>query len=122
MSIISNRNFRALWASQTISNSGDTIFSLAVIWYVLTNTNSIILVGLVVAASFLPDILVAPFAGTYIDRFNRRSILMLSYTLQSVLVGGAGILYFLHKLNFAFAIFTVIGLGIVVYPISNSRN
>ena len=112
MSIISNRNFRALWASQTISNSGDTIFSLAVIWYVLTNTNSIILVGLVVAASFLPDILVAPFAGTYIDRFNRRSIIMLSYTLQSVLVGGAGILYFLHKFNFVFSLFTVIGLGI----------
>ncbi len=112
MTIFRNRNFLVLWGTQTISNSGDTIFTLAVVWYVLSTTNSILLVGLVVASSFLPDILVAPFAGTYIDRYNRRSILMVTYTLQACLVGGAGILYSFHSLGFAYSLLTVLGLGI----------
>lgn len=112
MSIIRDRSFLVLWASQAISNSGDTIFSLAVVWYILTTTNSIILVGLVVASSFLPDILIAPFAGAYVDRVNRRSILILTYTLQAALVGMAGILYMIGKLGFVFSLMTVLGLGI----------
>ena len=112
MTILRNRNFLVLWISQTISNSGDVIFALAVIWYVLISTKSILLVGLVVASSFLPDILIAPFAGTYVDRFNRRSVLMVSYISQSILVGGAGILYIFHDLGFAFSLVTVLGLGI----------
>ncbi len=112
MTILRNRNFLVLWISQTISNSGDVIFALAVIWYVLISTKSILLVGLVVASSFLPDILIAPFAGTYVDRFNRRSVLMVSYISQSILVGGAGILYIFHDLGFAFSLVTILGLGI----------
>ncbi|MHB1708112.1 MAG: MFS transporter [Thermoplasmataceae archaeon] len=112
MKILRKRNFLVLWISQTISNSGDVIFALAVIWYVLISTKSILLVGLVVASSFLPDILIAPFAGTYVDHFNRRSVLMVSYIAQSILVGGAGILYIFHDLGFAFSLVTVLGLGI----------
>ncbi|MHB8360430.1 MAG: MFS transporter [Thermoplasmataceae archaeon] len=112
MTVLRNRNFLVLWISQTISNSGDVIFALAVIWYVLISTKSILLVGLIVASSFLPDILIAPFAGTCVDRFNRRSVLMVSYIIQSILVGGAGILYIFHDLGFAFSLVTVLGLGI----------
>lgn len=112
MTNLRSRKFLGLWFSQTISNSGDTIFALAVIWYVLSSTKSIFLVGLVVASSFLPEILVAPFAGTYVDRFNRRYVLMVTYIIQSVLVGGAGILYVFHRLGFVFSLFTVVGLGI----------
>lgn len=112
MTILRNTRFLILWSSQTISNSGDAIFSLAVIWFILSSTNSILLVGLIVAASFVPEIIVAPFAGTFVDRFNRRTVLTISYLSQGVLVGGAGALYMFDKLGFAYSLLTVIGLGI----------
>lgn len=112
MTILRNTRFLILWSSQTISNSGDAIFSLAVIWFILSSSNSILLVGLIVAASFVPEIIVAPFAGTFVDRFNRRTVLTISYLSQGVLVGGAGALYMFDKLGFAYSLLTVIGLGI----------
>lgn len=112
MTILRNTRFLILWSSQTISNSGDAIFSLAVIWFILSSTNSILLVGLIVAASFVPEIIVAPVAGTFVDRFNRRTVLTISYLSQGVLVGGAGALYMFDKLGFAYSLLTVIGLGI----------
>lgn len=112
MKIRSNTRFLTLWFSQTISNSGDTIFTLAVVWFILSSTNSILLVGLVVASSFVPEIVVAPFAGTLVDRFNRRSVLMTAYLLQAIIVGSAGILYLFGKLGFAYSLLTVICLAI----------
>lgn len=112
MTILRNTQFLVLWSSRTISNSGDTIFSLAVIWFILSSTNSILLTGLIVAASFVPEIVVAPFAGTLVDRFNRRSVLMVSYLVQALLVSSAGILYMFDKLGLVYSLLTVVGLGV----------
>ena len=106
--VLSNGKFLRLWLGQAVSNSGDYVFGIAVIWYILVSTESVILVGLTVALTLVPSILVAPLAGVLVDRWNRRHVLLATYAAQATLVGGAGILYVLHELGFVFALITVV--------------
>lgn len=110
--VLSNGKFLRLWLGQAVSNSGDYVFGIAVIWYILVSTESVILVGLTVALTLVPSILVAPLAGVLVDRWNRRHVLLATYAAQATLVGGAGILYVLHELGFVFALITVVGLEV----------
>jgi MFS family permease len=62
-------------------------------------THSIFLVGLTVAAQLLPSIIIGPIAGVYIDRYNRKDIMLLSNLLQGVLVASIALLVSFGALN-----------------------
>jgi MFS transporter, DHA3 family, macrolide efflux protein len=98
--VVRNPSLLAVWLSQIASDSGDFVFLVAIVWYVLASTGSVVLVGVAFAAFLIPSIVVAPVAGVYVDRFNRRSVILSAYALQgSVLVVG-GALYVGHLLVF----------------------
>lgn len=69
-----NGNFRNFWLGQVVSQVGDRIHTLAVIWLVYSWTRSGAALGLVLVASTLPSILISPWAGTVSDRLNRKHI------------------------------------------------
>ena len=98
--VLSNRPFSLLWAGQLISQSGDFIFDVAAIWYVLQLTGDSFKVGIAVATILLPAIFIGPIAGVYLDRFNRRDVMLASNLVQAVVAGMIGILYSLGSLNF----------------------
>ena len=98
--MLSNRSFSLLWVGQLVSQSGDFIFDVVSLWLVLQLTGNIFAVGLTTATIFLPPILIGPIAGVYVDRYNRRDILLLSNILQAAIVGGIAILYSVGQLNF----------------------
>ena len=98
--VLSNRTFTLLWIGQLVSQSGDYIFDVVALWLVLQLTGDIFKVGLTTATIFLPAILVAPAAGVYVDRFNRRDIILVSNTFQAIVVAVIAILYSLGELQF----------------------
>jgi len=69
--------FFILWQSQLVSTLGDAAYSVALGFWVLSVTGSTALMGMLMAASTLPGVLVSPFAGVLIDRYNRRNLLIL---------------------------------------------
>lgn len=87
-----NRPFLRLWSSQLISQSGDFVFEVALLWLVLEITGSVFAVGLVVAATLLPGILLVPFLGVYVDRWDRRRILLLTNLVEGVVVAVLAVL------------------------------
>jgi MFS transporter, DHA3 family, macrolide efflux protein len=89
-----------LWVGQLVSQSGDFIFDVAAIWYVLQLTGDPFKVGVAVATILLPAIFIGPIAGVYLDRFNRRDVMLASNVVQAVVVGMIGVLYSLGSLNF----------------------
>lgn len=91
--VLWNRPFTLLWLSQLVSNSGDYIFDVAIVWLVLKTTGSPFYVGLVLAASLLPGVLVGPIAGVYIDKLNRRSLMLLGNAFQAAVSLGIALLY-----------------------------
>lgn len=106
--LLKNRPFVYLWVGQLISQSGDAVFDIALLWLVWAATNSTALVGLTEAAVLVPAVLVSPFAGVYADRTNRRNLMVLSNAAQGVVTAAVSILYVLSALGFSVLILLVL--------------
>ncbi len=76
-----HRNFRLYYGGQTISLIGTWMTRLATSWLVYRLTGSALLLGVVGFAGQIPTFLLAPFAGVWIDRLNRRKVLVITQIL-----------------------------------------
>jgi MFS family permease len=89
--LISEPQFRLLFAGQVLSLVGDRVMLVALPFAVLEAGGSIESVGLVVAAELVPFLLFALAGGVLADRSDRRRVLIASDTARLVIqaVGGA---------------------------------
>src|SRR5688572_4647517 len=75
-----NRNWAArfytLWTGQALSLLGSQLVQFAIIWYLTQETNSATTLAIASMMGLLPQVLLSPFIGTWVDRGNRRMILM----------------------------------------------
>lgn len=78
--------FSAFWTGQTISLFGDRINQIAVGVLVLTTTGSALQTGLVFLAATLPNLLLGPLAGPFVDRWNHKKVMVVSDLLRAGLV------------------------------------
>src|SRR6202049_219426 len=79
-----NRNFRLFFGGQTISLIGNWMTRIATSWLVYRLTGSALLLGLVGFAGQIPTFLFAPFAGVWVDRLNRRQVLLVTQFLAMI--------------------------------------
>ena len=71
-----HRNFRLFFGGQSISLICTWMTRIATAWLVYRLTGSAMLLGTVSFAGQIPTFLFAPFAGVWIDRLNRRQVLV----------------------------------------------
>ncbi|MGM0608391.1 MAG: MFS transporter [Candidatus Muiribacteriota bacterium] len=109
MLIFNNKNFGLLWFGQLISQLGDKIFSIAVAWYVLDITGSSQYVSYVMIFTFLPVILFSSFSGVFVDRLNRKKIIVISDILRGALILLLSYLIYTGIENF-YVLYTIIFL------------
>jgi MFS family permease len=81
-----NSSFSALWAGQTISLIGDRVHYIAIGVLVLGITNSYVALGAVLFAASLPNLLFSPIAGTLVDRWDQREVMVVSDLLRAAVV------------------------------------
>ena len=79
-----HRNFRLFFGGQTISLVGTWMTRIATAWLVYRLTGSALLLGTVSFAGQIPTFIFAPFAGVWIDRADRRKVLVWTQTLSMV--------------------------------------
>ena len=79
-----HRNFRLFFGGQTISLIGTWMTRIATSWLVYRLTHSALLLGTVSFAGQIPTFIFAPFAGVWIDRLDRRQVLVWTQTLAMV--------------------------------------
>ena len=72
------RKFAVIWAGQMVSLIGSGMTGFAVGIWVYQNTGSITNFALISICVVVPGIIVSPFAGALVDRFNRGRMMMLS--------------------------------------------
>ncbi len=94
-----NRNLKLLWFGQVISQAGDSLYQIALIWLLLEMTGSATVTGLVTMSSFLPTLLFGLWAGVLADRMDRRSLMMGSDMIRALLVLILPVLFYMGKLN-----------------------
>lgn len=75
------RNYRIFFIGQTISLVGTWMQGIAMSWLVYRLTRSAFLLGMIGFVSQIPTFIISPFAGVFVDRLNRRRILVITQTL-----------------------------------------
>ena len=85
-SVFRNRSFTLMWIGQLVSSAGSALTSLAASILVYRATGSAISVGLMLMATALPTLFVGLIAGVFVDRYDRRRIMMTADLTRMVLV------------------------------------
>ena len=78
--------FSAFWLAGTISVFGDRLHQIALGVMVLALTGSAMQTGLVFLAATLPNLLLGPIAGTFVDRWDQKRVMIVSDLLRAGLV------------------------------------
>ena len=117
---VRNRPFLFLWIAQLVSQSGDYVFAVALLWLVLEVTGSAFAVGIVVAGTILPGVLLGPFLGVYIDRWDRRRTLVVTNVVQGFVVAALSALVVagLTSLTGVFLAVLVLGSGATIVRVA----
>jgi len=84
--VFQNRNFSLLWTGQLVSTIGSALTSLAASIYIYRLTGSALSVGLMLMATAAPSLLVGLFAGVFVDRYDRKKIMITADILRAVLI------------------------------------
>ena len=86
--VFRRRDFSLLWLAQLISTAGSALTDLAAGIWVYRETQSALAVGLTLMATAVPSLVVGLLAGVYVDRHDRRRILIATCLVQAVVVAG----------------------------------
>jgi hypothetical protein len=87
--VLAERDFRRLYATRLISQTGDGVFNAGLAAYVFFSAQIFpnpLAAAEAFAVLYLPYSLLGPFAGVFIDRWQRRQILVWSAAIRAVFV------------------------------------
>jgi MFS family permease len=81
-----SRNFRLFWLAQLISPLGDRLNQVALVVMVYASSGSPFLTAATFATTFLPNLILGPIAGVFVDRFPRIRVMVTSDLIRAGLV------------------------------------
>ena len=81
-----NGTFSALWVGQVISLFGDRVNQIALSAFVYEITDSPLAVALTFLVGTIPNLLFSPLAGTFVDRWDQKQVLVVSDLLRASFV------------------------------------
>jgi MFS family permease len=84
--ILQHRGLRLIFAANVISMIGSGMNSAAVTWYVLQKTHSEASLGMLLMLQTIPVLIMLPFSGVFIDRQDRRKLLMTLDAVRAVII------------------------------------
>ena len=72
------KRFFTIYIGQAFSIIGSAAVQFALVWYLTLQTESALVLTTAAIIGFLPGALCGPFAGVWIDRYNRRTVMILA--------------------------------------------
>jgi len=108
-----SRNYRLFFEGQSISLIGTWMTRVATSWLVYRLTNSAFLLGLTSFASQIPILFLAPFAGVWVDRWNRHRTLVVTQILSMLESFALAALALSHRITVLEIILLVLFQGCV---------
>jgi DHA3 family macrolide efflux protein-like MFS transporter len=88
-----NRNFALLTQGQLVSQFGNQAFVVGMTFWVSATTHSAATTGLIVLAGMVPLMVLAPFAGAFVDRHSRLGVIIACDLGRGVVVSVLAIAY-----------------------------
>lgn len=87
-SVLRLPNYRRLWLGQLVSEAGDGLTNLALLLLVNSITGSTAAIAAMAICLAIPPLTIGLFAGAYVDRADRRRIMLASDLLRAIVVLG----------------------------------
>ncbi|MCM1184305.1 MAG: MFS transporter [Roseburia sp.] len=78
------KKYMILWLSQSVSQLGSAMTSFALVLWAYQQSQSALSVSLMSFCNYVPYILVSLFAGGFVDRHRKKTIMLVSDTLAAV--------------------------------------
>ena len=85
--LLLTRDFGLVWSGQLISQIGDGVSRLALLWFVYAVTGSPLKTSIIGLLQTIPPIVLGPLIGVYVDRLPKKVLLITSDILRAVLLG-----------------------------------
>ncbi len=86
--VLANQNFRQLWIGQTISQVGDGLTNLALLIVINKLTGSTAALAVMMIVMAVPQLVFGLISGVFVDRWDRKRIMILSDILRGLLILG----------------------------------
>jgi MFS family permease len=117
--IFRKRDFSLMWSAQLISTIGEALTDLAAAILIFRITGSALAVGAVLMVTAIPTLVFGLFAGVFVDRFDKKRILLLANVLRGFIVLGIPLSYTAlytpeHPEAFIVALFSLIFVSATV--------
>lgn len=106
------RGFLPLFIGDVVSTSGFAIFTAAINYLVYTTTHSALSITYVGIASFLPTILIGLFAGAFVDRSNRRRVMIACDLSRALIVTVIPVWMIFRGFDLALVIAVTLGVNV----------
>ncbi|NTW72522.1 MAG: MFS transporter [Eubacteriaceae bacterium] len=110
---LKEKNFRYFWVGHCISLIGTWMQRTALQWLVYSLTKSPLLLGLLGVAQFAPMLLFSLFAGVFIDRMNKKKVLMITQSALMLLAFLLAYLVITEKVQYIHIIIIAVSMGFV---------
>lgn len=85
--VLKDRNFLCLWIAQIVSNFGDRLTQMALVALVYQRTpGSAMALAKLISFTVIPVFLIGPIAGAWVDRLDKRNVMIISDLLRGLLI------------------------------------
>src|ERR671934_3062678 len=112
LSLVRQRNFGPYFVGNALSASGGWFQNLAAALLVYRLTHSAFLLGVLNFCQFVPVLVLAPWAGSAADRFDKRRLLLATQVVATALSAALATLAWSHLAGTAVVIGFAVALGV----------
>ncbi len=116
-----SREMRLMWAGLVVSQIGDSFLLIAMLTIVRTLTTNPLAIAAIAASIGLPPVLFGLFAGVFVDRWDRRVVMLVSDIVRGVVVLGLLLVHDAQDLPIMLIVGFVMGtMGVLFMPARNA--
>ena len=94
------KTFFLIWTGQSLSMIGSQMVHFAVAWWLTRSTGSAIVLATISIFGMLPQVILGPFIGALVDRWNRRRVMVLADSAIAVVTLGLAVLFLTAQVQF----------------------
>lgn len=91
------RPFFIIWIGQAFSIVGSILVQFALVWWLTRETGSATVLATATIFSMLPGIFIGPFSGALVDRWNRKTIMLVADSLIALMTAGLVLVFWLGQ-------------------------
>jgi DHA3 family macrolide efflux protein-like MFS transporter len=110
---IMRRDFGLLWLGETVSQVGDSLNRVALLWFVYQTSHSTLRMSLVGVLQTLPPLVIGPLIGAYLDKVRKRPVLIAVSLARALLVSMIPLLHAAHLLGVGLLYLIVLTLSVI---------